>query len=149
MPFGGIWDFLGPFGVVRGQTVFTGLLHFCIFLLYMCLFIHFIHIRNSGANPGSAMVWALRGFAISSHELSQYILIYHSNPCQSMMAPIFYIFPLFSFKVLKSPWYFDEKILQFSFGKSLVICFHLWYIAVNKNSSRPAPCAVEQRTVRK
>ena len=46
------------------------------------------------------------------HEISQYIMMYHSNPCQTMMASIFYYFPSISSKVLKSPYKFIEKILQ-------------------------------------
>lgn len=67
-----------------------------------------------------------------------YILIYNANPCQSVMASVFFRFPRFSFKVLKSPWYFVFKNFTKSFKKGLVIPLHLWYISVNKNSPRPA-----------
>lgn len=53
-----------------------------------------------------------RGFVHFYHEISQYIMMYHSNPCQTMMASIFCYFSSFSSKVLKSPYGFIEKIYK-------------------------------------
>lgn len=64
---------------------------------------HDIHIPADPENPEMPMIGPFRGFYDFYHEILQYIMMYHSNPCQTMMAIIFYRFSSFSSKVLKSP----------------------------------------------
>ena len=59
--------------------------------------------------PGMPTMTPFRGFVHFYHEISQYIMMYHSNPCQTMMASIFCYFSSISSKVLKSPYEFIEK----------------------------------------
>ena len=70
-----------------------------------------IHPRQIEEFPGMPTMTPFRGFIHFYHEISQYIMMYHSNPFQTMMASIFCYFS-FSSKVLKSPYEFTEKILQ-------------------------------------
>ena len=71
-----------------------------------------IHPRQIEEFPGMPTMTPFRGFIHFYPEISQYIMMYHSNPFQTMMASIFCYFSSFSSKVLKSPYEFTEKILQ-------------------------------------
>ena len=50
---------------------------------------HDIHIPADPENPEMPMIGPFRGFCDFYHEILQYIMMYHSNPCQTMMAIIF------------------------------------------------------------